>query len=152
MSERIDPVTREFITDEEPDTEPDPDEASTPSAPENFYQDVYSFFQLSCTRSTSVKPPRAAGQQVTLDCERNGMHLVRRVTCTFMNAPHRVRGRRLGQAVNHASLRVSPRTLEYDVFFALNGKVGIVSRFQIFLREPLHVVVNIHKFRHDNAP
>ena len=63
--------------------------------------------------------------------EWNGMHLVRRVTRAFMNALHSIRGRGFRQAIDNARFRVSPGTLENDVFLALNGKIGFVRRLQI---------------------
>src|SRR6188472_1872608 len=70
----------------------------------------------------------------------------------LMDALDRVRVRRLGDAPDHARLRIAPRSLEVDVLFALDVEVGLVGRLERLGRHPVHPVVNVHELWHRIAP
>jgi len=109
---------------------------------------------------TLVSDPRARAFWVLADAEGNKVcvctwqdradrtsgldgHLVdvvRRVSRTHVDLLDRLGARSLGQAEDHAGLRVGPGVLEVHLLVVLDGQVGLVSLVQRLGGDTLHVV------------
>lgn len=82
--------------------------------------------------------------------KRYGVDLVGRVTCPFVNTFNSLRRRSLGEAIDDAGFRVRPCLFEINVFVTLDLQVGVVRSLELLRSDTNHVVMNVHKLRHDS--
>jgi hypothetical protein len=67
---------------------------------------------------------------------------------SFVDPSHGVGVRGFGDAPDHPRLGIAPRSLEVDVFLALDIKVGLMGGFQFIRSDAMHPVMHVHELRH----